>query len=110
MIDTIRDIYERGRREGVFRAGIDEIDLHMSISALSFFNIANRPTFSTIFKRDMSSPKALATRRAQVVETLAFALPGMSVVVGAGVLGLGAVAYGVRRWWSASRASAGPHR
>ncbi len=41
--------------------------------------------------------------------TLAFALPGVSVVVGAGVLGLGAAAYGVRRWWSASRSSAGPH-
>ncbi|MDX3454300.1 APC family permease [Streptomyces sp. ME02-8801-2C] len=38
--------------------------------------------------------------------TLAFALPWVSVVVGAGVLGLGAVAYGVRRWWSASRSSA----
>ncbi|GAA2266516.1 amino acid transporter [Streptomyces ruber] len=32
--------------------------------------------------------------------TLAFALPAMSVVVGAAVLGLGAAAYGVRRrWW-----------
>jgi APA family basic amino acid/polyamine antiporter len=30
--------------------------------------------------------------------TLAFALPGVSVGVGAGVLGLGVVAYGVRRW------------
>jgi APA family basic amino acid/polyamine antiporter len=29
--------------------------------------------------------------------TLAFALPGVSVGVGAGVLGLGAVAYAVRR-------------
>ncbi|GHH86018.1 APC family permease [Streptomyces capitiformicae] len=31
---------------------------------------------------------------------LAFALPGASVAVGAGVLGLGAAAYGVRRWWA----------
>ena len=34
--------------------------------------------------------------------TLAFALPGVSVVVGAAVLAVGAVAYGVRRWWSAA--------
>ncbi|MGW0840167.1 APC family permease [Streptomyces sp. NPDC002787] len=32
---------------------------------------------------------------------LAFSLPGMSVAVGAAVLGVGAAAYGVRRWWAA---------
>ncbi len=70
VINVIRDIYERGRREGVFRDGIDEIDLHMSISALCFFNVANRATFSRIFKRDMSSAEALARRGEVVVETI----------------------------------------
>ena len=70
VIDALRELLTRGQRDGTFRRDLDPIDLHMSISALSFFNIANRPTFSTIFKRDMSSPKALATRRAQVVETV----------------------------------------
>jgi hypothetical protein len=42
----------------------------MSISALCFFNVANRATFSRIFKRDMSSPKALARRREIVVDTV----------------------------------------
>ncbi|MFD5793190.1 APC family permease [Streptomyces diastatochromogenes] len=32
--------------------------------------------------------------------TLAFALPAVSVAVGAGVLAVGVVAYGVRRWWA----------
>ncbi|WP_028805134.1 APC family permease [Streptomyces sp. 142MFCol3.1] len=36
--------------------------------------------------------------------TLAFALPAVSVVVGAAVVGAGAVAYGVR-WWVTSRSS-----
>jgi len=70
VINTIRDIYQRGLRQGVFREGVDEIDLHMSISALCFFNVANRSTFSRIFKRDMSSPKALARRREVVIETI----------------------------------------
>jgi Tetracyclin repressor-like, C-terminal domain len=70
VINTIGDIYQRGLRQGVFREGIDEIDLHMSISALCFFNVANRSTFSRIFKRDMSSPEALARRRAIVVDTI----------------------------------------
>jgi len=70
VIDALRDLLVRGQRDGIFRRDLDPIDLHMSISALCFFNVANRPTFSTIFKRDMGSPKALAARRAQVVDTI----------------------------------------
>ena len=70
VINTLREIYERGVFNSVFREGIDEIDLHMTISALAFFNVGNRATFSKIFKRDMTSPKALAARRDQVVETV----------------------------------------
>jgi hypothetical protein len=69
-IDTLRNLLARGQRDEVFRHDVDPIDLHMSISALSFFNIANRATFSTIFKRDMASAKALAARRNQVVDTI----------------------------------------
>jgi hypothetical protein len=42
----------------------------MSISALCIFNVANRATFSTIFKRDMASARALAARRVQVIDTI----------------------------------------
>lgn len=69
-IDALRDLLARGQRDGTFRRDLDPVDLHMSISALCFFNVANRPTFSTIFKRDMASPKTLAARRAQVVDTI----------------------------------------
>jgi AcrR family transcriptional regulator len=71
VISALGDLLARGQQEGTFRRDIDPIDLHMSISALCIFNIANRATFSTIFKRDMSSPKALSARRAQVVDIIA---------------------------------------
>ncbi|MBS1176703.1 MAG: TetR/AcrR family transcriptional regulator, partial [Proteobacteria bacterium] len=48
--------------------GIDPVDLHMSISALSFFNTANRHTFALIFKRDMDSPAAIVARRDSIIE------------------------------------------
>jgi AcrR family transcriptional regulator len=70
VIAALRDIYQRGRAAGVFRDGIDEIDLHMSISALCFFNVANRATFSRIFQREMASPEALARRREIVIDTV----------------------------------------
>ena len=71
VINTLQDIHRRGVLKGTFRDGIDVIDLHMTISALCFFNVANRATFSQIFKRDMSTPDALKRRREIVIETIA---------------------------------------
>jgi AcrR family transcriptional regulator len=68
VIDAMRRIVSRGQKARLFRRDIDPIELHMSISALGIFNVANRATFSTIFKRDMTTPRALAKRRAEVVE------------------------------------------
>jgi hypothetical protein len=42
----------------------------MSISALSFFNVSNRHTFSLIFKRDLESRHAVAARRDAIAEML----------------------------------------
>ena len=67
-IDAVSRVYRRGVEGGVFRRDVDPIDLHMSISALCFFNVANRYTFSLIFKRDLTSPAALRARRDSVVE------------------------------------------
>jgi AcrR family transcriptional regulator len=68
VIDALRRIVSRGQKGRIFRRNIDPIELHMSISALGIFNVANRATFSTIFKRDMTSPRALAARRKEIVE------------------------------------------
>jgi AcrR family transcriptional regulator len=70
VINAVGDLLARGQREGTFRPDLDPVDLHMSISALCFFNVANRATFSTIFKRDMASPKALQDRRAQIADLI----------------------------------------
>jgi AcrR family transcriptional regulator len=67
-IDTISRLYKRGVKSRVFRAGLDPIDLHWQISALCFFNVSNRATFSKIFSRDLGSKKALARLRRQTVE------------------------------------------
>ncbi|MGR6778018.1 TetR/AcrR family transcriptional regulator (plasmid) [Sphaerotilus sulfidivorans] len=69
-INLLRSVYERGVHEGVFRSGIDPIDLHMSISALSVFNVSNRHTFSLIFKHDFDNPAAIEARRDSIVEMI----------------------------------------
>jgi AcrR family transcriptional regulator len=67
-IGAIARLYERGVRERIFRTGLDPIDLHWQISALCFFNVSNRATFSKIFGRDLGSKKSLSKLRSEVVE------------------------------------------
>jgi AcrR family transcriptional regulator len=67
-IDAVADLYRRGVERGVFREGIDPVELHWQISALCFFNVSNRATFSKIFKRDLGSKKSLASLRERVVD------------------------------------------
>ena len=69
-ISQIAKLLERGVADGVIRTGIDPIELHMTLNALSFFSVANRHTFEAQFAWDMSSPKAKAQRRAEIADLL----------------------------------------
>jgi len=70
VIKTLRSLLDRGIEAGLFRSDIDPVELHMSISALCFYNVSNRYTFSTIFGRDMTSPKAAGARREVVADMI----------------------------------------
>jgi AcrR family transcriptional regulator len=67
-IDTIASVYKRGVADGSFRKGLDPIELHWQVSALCFFNVSNRATFSKIFGRDFGAPRALSSLRNNAVE------------------------------------------
>ncbi|SEG81045.1 transcriptional regulator, TetR family [Bosea lathyri] len=69
-IAMIGEIYERGLAEGVFREGLDPIDIHLTISALSFYNVSNRASIRQVFGHDMAAPDARARRCASAVDTL----------------------------------------
>ena len=59
-ISQIAKVLERGAACGAIRPGIDPVELHMTLNALSFFAVANRHTFEAQFAFDMSSSKARA--------------------------------------------------
>ena len=69
-IDSIRELYDRGVAQGVFRPGLDPVDIHAVISALTVFNVSNRYTFGTIFDRDDRQIKAGTLQREHVVQLL----------------------------------------
>jgi AcrR family transcriptional regulator len=70
IIETLRTIIARGEAEGSFRKGIDPIELHMNMTALSFYNVSNQFTFAHNFGIDMSSPEAIGRRAKQVADII----------------------------------------
>ena len=69
-IDLLKRIYDRGVATGDFRSGIEAFDLHMAISALSLYNVSNRPTVEAIFKRDIMDKKEVDRMRKNCIEML----------------------------------------
>ncbi|RUQ74555.1 TetR/AcrR family transcriptional regulator [Azospirillum doebereinerae] len=76
VIDTLAKILERGRAEGVFRADIQPIDLHMMISAFCFFRVSNRHTFNLIFHQDLSAPDTRARHKRMIGDAIISLLKG----------------------------------
>jgi AcrR family transcriptional regulator len=67
-IRSIQLLYERGVEQGVFRPGLDPVDIHASISALTFFNVSNQHTFGLIFKTGAATSEKLVQRRTSIVD------------------------------------------
>jgi len=70
VIDTLAGIIARGEAEGLIRPGIDPVELHMNITALSFYNVSNQFTFAHNFGVDMSSAEAVDRRARQVADII----------------------------------------
>jgi AcrR family transcriptional regulator len=70
LIGMITQLLERGARQGVFRSGIDPVQIYITIASLGFFYLSNRHTLSTIFGRDLSAREALAERGRHIVEVV----------------------------------------
>lgn len=70
LIQTLGELLERGRREGLFRGGVDPLQLYISIAGLAYFYLSNNHTLSTIFGRDLMAPKALNQRLLHITDVV----------------------------------------
>ncbi|HMM84008.1 MAG: TetR/AcrR family transcriptional regulator [Gammaproteobacteria bacterium] len=62
LVHTLAEVLERGHKAGLFRAGVDPVQLYISIAGLSYFYLGNCHTLSTIFDRDLMGAKARLER------------------------------------------------
>jgi len=67
LLELIATTLRRGVAEGVFRDGVDPLELYVSIAGMTFFYFANGLTMSAIFGRDLTQPAAIASYRDHIV-------------------------------------------
>jgi AcrR family transcriptional regulator len=70
MIEMIAGVLHRGAAGGDFRAGIDAVQLFISVTGISYFYFSNRHTLSAIFGRDLMAPAAMRERREHAIDVI----------------------------------------
>ncbi|MFC0278353.1 TetR/AcrR family transcriptional regulator [Falsigemmobacter intermedius] len=60
---TLRD----GEAQGIFRKGVDPLELYISIAGMTFFYFANGKTMSAIFGRNLADPAVIESYRSHIV-------------------------------------------
>src|SRR5437867_1743087 len=70
LVESLDALLARGRKTGVFRGGVDAVQLYVSIAALGYFYLSNNYTLSTIFGRDLRSRRALLERSHHIAEVM----------------------------------------
>lgn len=66
LLEAIRELLERGRRDGVYARNVDALQLYVSILSLCYVHVSNRHTLSITFNRDVTEPGWLDARRRHV--------------------------------------------
>lgn len=74
LVETLRAILRRGEEQGLFRKGVDPVQLYISIAGEGYFYLSNRYTLSRIFSRDLMAPRALAGRSRHITQMVLNAL------------------------------------
>jgi AcrR family transcriptional regulator len=74
LVETLRTVLRRGEAQGLFRKGVDPVQLYISIAGEGYFYLSNRYTLSRIFGRDLMAPRALAGRARHASEMILNAL------------------------------------
>ena len=70
LVGMVSEILERGVEAGVFRSGIDPVQLNITIAAVGYYYLTNRFTGSIIYERDLMAKDALEDRIQFNIETI----------------------------------------
>ncbi|GEB37401.1 TetR family transcriptional regulator [Gluconacetobacter liquefaciens] len=69
-LKRLQSLLDRGEKAGVFRGGVDAMQLNITIAAIGYYYLTNRFTGSIIFNCDFMAPQSLKKRIEFNIETI----------------------------------------
>ncbi len=70
FLSELSDVLRRGAEKGVFKPGLDPVNVYLTIASLGFFYLSNRYTLSTVFHRDLQARGELEKWGEHIVATV----------------------------------------
>lgn len=70
FVSMVKTIIDRGVAAGVFRDGVDPVQLNITIAAIGYYYLTNRFTGSIVFERDLMAKDALEERLRFNIDTI----------------------------------------
>ncbi len=70
ILDALGEILRRGEAEGLFRPGLNALDLHLLISSFCFYRVSNRNTFGEIFQIDLVDEQVKVRHKEMICESV----------------------------------------
>ena len=70
FVAMVQKILDKGEASGLFRSGIDPVQLNITIAAIGYYYLTNRYTGSILFERDLMAPDALDERLTFNIDTI----------------------------------------
>lgn len=70
LVHQLEAVLTRGAAQGVFRGGVDPVQLYITIAGVTYFYFSNVSTLATIFGRELLAPSALEARLEHAVEVV----------------------------------------
>jgi len=70
LVKMLDSVLRKGQEKGLFRSGIDPIQLYISIASICYFYLSNSHTLSTIFGKSLLHPKAKVQRLSHMIDLI----------------------------------------
>ncbi|VVN80819.1 HTH-type transcriptional repressor NicS [Pseudomonas fluorescens] len=70
ILHVLGEILQRGVEGGLFRRGLEPLDVHLLISSFCFYRVSNRHTFGEIFQIDLPDEAIKQRHREMICESV----------------------------------------
>ncbi|MEF9899115.1 MAG: TetR/AcrR family transcriptional regulator [Pseudomonas sp.] len=70
VLAALDEVLCRGAAEGVFRQGLEALDVHLLINSFCFYRVSNRNTFGEMFQVDFEDATLKARHREMICEAV----------------------------------------